>query len=47
MKKAAIVTTPDIFKEFYIKNLQKSVEDNNFMKYFDSIETANKWLMEE
>ncbi len=47
MKKVAIIMNSDIFKEFYIKNLQKSVEENEFMKYFDSIETANNWLMEK
>jgi hypothetical protein len=46
LKKIAVVMQKDVFKEFYITNIVKQTQ-NNMMKYFDSIETANEWLLEK
>lgn len=46
LKKGAIVMDPDVFKEFYLKNIEKSVEIQ-FMKHFDTMEAANNWLKEK
>lgn len=45
MKKIAVVMDADIFKEFYIKNIEKAAGSDN-LKYFDSVELANNWLKE-
>ena len=46
MKKIAIVMDSDIFKKFYIQNLEKAAK-NDSLKYFDSVELANKWILED
>ena len=43
LKKIAVVMNSDVFKEFYIKGIQKSAE-KEMMQYFDSVEAANVWL---
>lgn len=47
LKKIAAVLKADVFQEFYVKNISKqAAKSNQLMKYFDSIEDANKWLKE-
>ena len=48
LKKIAVVMDADIFKKFYVQNIEKSVENkqNQMMKYFDSVELANAWFKE-
>ena len=47
--KVAVVMKADIFQEFYISNVSKSVQKNrgDIMKYFDAVEDANDWLIRE
>jgi hypothetical protein len=45
LKKIAVVMDPDVFQEFYLKNIVKAA-GNDRMKYFGSIETANSWILE-
>jgi hypothetical protein len=45
LKKIAVIMEPDIFKEFYVKNIEK-ITENKMMQYFDSLEKANEWLKE-
>lgn len=45
LKKVAVVMDADIFKEFYIKNMEKAAGSDK-LKYFDSVESANKWIIE-
>ncbi len=45
LKKIAAVIKPDIFQEFYVKNISlKAKEELQEMKYFDEIAAANEWL---
>lgn len=46
MKKVAVVMDSDIFKKFYIQNLEKAAKSDS-LKYFDSVEAANKWILED
>ncbi|MBL6446025.1 STAS/SEC14 domain-containing protein [Fulvivirga sp. 29W222] len=43
LKKVAIVMDADVFKEFYVKNIERNVAQG-IMKYFDSVEAAHEWL---
>jgi hypothetical protein len=46
--KIAIFMDPDVFKQFYIQNIEKTkdIKENALMKHFDSVEEANAWLKE-
>lgn len=46
LRKVAIVTDPDVFKKLYVDNLKKGSTQSEFMKHFDSIDSANAWLKE-
>jgi len=45
LKRIAVVTEADIFKEFYVNNIKKKTQ-GDMMRYFKSIEEANEWLKE-
>ncbi|MDW7692749.1 hypothetical protein R9C00_11555 [Flammeovirgaceae bacterium SG7u.111] len=49
LKRIAIVMDPDVFKKFYVNNIKKDVTDGGikFMEHFDSLEKAQKWIMEK
>lgn len=44
LKKIAVVMNEDVFKKFYVDNLQKSVDSNSLMQYFKSMEDAYNWI---
>ncbi|UII30478.1 hypothetical protein LVD17_19490 [Fulvivirga ulvae] len=46
LKRVAIIMDADVFKEFYVKNIERNAAQG-IMKYFDSVETAHKWLKSE
>ncbi len=45
LKKIAVILDEDVFKKFYVESLDKSME-TKMMQYFDSMESAKKWLKE-
>jgi len=45
LKRIAVVMDKDVFKQFYVKNIQHTTE-NSLMQNFDSTESANAWLKE-
>lgn len=48
LKKIAAVIKPDVFQEFYVKNVTREAKKSNqIMQYFDNYEDANKWLIED
>jgi hypothetical protein len=48
LKKIAAVIKPDVFQEFYIKNVSKeATKSDQLMQNFDSLESAYKWLKED
>ena len=48
LKKIAAIIKPDVFQEFYVKNVSREAEKGKqLMKYFDNIENANNWLKED
>ncbi|MBT30681.1 MAG: hypothetical protein CMO01_13560 [Thalassobius sp.] len=46
LSKIAVVMDKDVFKDFYVKGIEKTVGTCT-MKYFDSTEEANKWLKQD
>ncbi len=44
LSKVAVVMDEDIFKEFYIKNVEKTA-GNDRVKHFDNEEQAKTWLL--
>ena len=46
LTKIAVVMEKDVFKEFYVKGIEKEVGTAT-IKYFDSTENANEWLKED
>ena len=46
LKRIAVVMDSDIFKKFYVKNIETNLtrSGRQMMQYFDSIEEANAWL---
>lgn len=46
LKKIAIVMDEDVFKKFYIKNIEKAAGSEH-LKYFDKEASANEWLLEK
>lgn len=43
LKRVAIVMDADVFKEFYVKNIERNAAQG-IMKYFDDVKDANEWL---
>ena len=45
LKKVAVLMDGDVFKDFYIKNLQNKTQ-KGLIQYFGMLENANEWLKE-
>lgn len=45
LKKIAIVMDSDVFKKFYVQNIEKQTS-HQLIKHFDSLSTAQAWLRE-
>ena len=43
LKKILVVLEPDIFKKFYLSNIEKAA-GTQMMEYFDSMEAAYAWI---
>lgn len=46
LRRIAVVLDSDVFKKFYIKNIETNMtqKGQNLMQYFNSTEEANAWL---